>query len=146
MFDLALFTDLVDLYVYLPPKDLNKDSNNSATMHYILSSNSKGAATAKKSNATEKDIELRRALEMIWIRIEERFKHMHAAFRFLDINYNNSISFAEFTQGLESLKVKMSVDDQFVCFKYLDKDNKQFLNYHDFCNITPERRRGIDPA
>lgn len=46
MFDLALFADLVDLYVYLPPKDLNKDSNNSATMHYVLSSNSKGAATA----------------------------------------------------------------------------------------------------
>ena len=32
MFDLSLFTDLVDLYVYLPPKDLNKDSNNSVSM------------------------------------------------------------------------------------------------------------------
>jgi hypothetical protein len=50
-------------------------------------------------------------MEFIWIRIDERFKHMHAAFRFLDINYNNSISFAEFTTGLEALKVKISVDD-----------------------------------
>jgi hypothetical protein len=47
---------------------------------------------------------------------------------------------------MEALKVKMSVEDQFRCFKYLDKDHKQFLNYHDFCNITVERRRGIDPA
>jgi hypothetical protein len=45
-------------------------------MHLILSSNQQGAASAKKSTATEKDINLRRALEMIWIRIDERFKHM----------------------------------------------------------------------
>ena len=40
----------------------------------------------------------------------------------------------------------MSVEDQFRCFKYLDKDHKQFLNYHDFCNLSDEHRRGIDPA
>jgi hypothetical protein len=85
-------------------------------------------------------------MEFIWIRVDERFKHMHAAFRFLDVNYNNSISFAELTQGLESLKVKMSVDDQFEVFKHLDKGNKGHLNYHDFCNLSDERRRGIDPA
>lgn len=40
----------------------------------------------------------------------------------------------------------MSVDEQFEVFRHLDKGNKGFLNYHDFCNLSDERRRGIDPA
>jgi hypothetical protein len=28
----------------------------------------------------------------------------------------------------------------------LDIDEKEFITYHDFCNLTDERRRQIDPA
>jgi hypothetical protein len=47
---------------------------------------------------------------------------------------------------MEALKVKMSIEDQLQCFKFLDKNMKGYLDYKDFCNLCEERRRGIDPA
>lgn len=96
-FSLTLFSNLVDLYIYLPAKDLNRDSNRSASMHQVLSGLSKDKATHETVKLTPEAARLQKSMEFIWIRIDERFKHMHAAFRFLDVNYNNSISFAELT-------------------------------------------------
>jgi Ca2+-binding EF-hand superfamily protein len=47
---------------------------------------------------------------------------------------------------MEAMKVKMSIKDQLECFKYLDRDDKGFINYEDFCWLTDTRRRNIDPA
>ena len=47
MVDLNLFSDLVDLYVYMPSKDRDlKNQQSSPNIHYILSSNMKSKATA----------------------------------------------------------------------------------------------------
>jgi len=115
-------------------------------MHFILSSNMKGEASHKTKTATQDEITLRRNMAAIGNRVDERFKYMQEAFRFMDLNYNNSIGFNEFTQGMESLKVKMSIEDQLQCFKHLDKTMKGFIDYKDFCNLSEERRLGIDPA
>lgn len=40
----------------------------------------------------------------------------------------------------------MPVKDQFACFNFLDKENKGFVNYEDFCKISDSHRRDIDPA
>lgn len=42
--------------------------------------------------------------------------------------------------------MKASLKDQLNCFKYLDTEDKKYVTYHDFCNLTDERRRKIDPA
>ena len=47
---------------------------------------------------------------------------------------------------MEALKVRMAIQDQRKCFEFLDKEKKGFLDYKDFCNLSEERRRGIDPA
>ena len=47
---------------------------------------------------------------------------------------------------MEAIKIKMSAKNSLECFKYLDKDNKGFITYEDFCWITDIRRRNIDPA
>jgi Ca2+-binding EF-hand superfamily protein len=83
---------------------------------------------------------------MIWSRIEDRFKDLSQAFRYFDSNYNNSISFNEWTQSMEAIKLKMSIKDQLECFKFLDREDKGFINYEDFCGLTDTRRRNIDPA
>lgn len=75
------------------------------------------------------------------MRLNERFHTFAAAFRFFDINFKNQITFNEFSKGLETLKVKVSLKDQLLCFKYLDTEEKGFITYHDFCNLTDERRR-----
>lgn len=47
---------------------------------------------------------------------------------------------------MESINLKMPVKDQFACFNFLDKENKGFVNYEDFCKISDSHRRDIDPA
>ena len=83
--DLNLLSDLVDLFVYLPNPDEKKDAQRSPSMHYILSSNSKDKATAERSLETKDELHLRRMLEMLWIRIQERFKAFSPAFRYFDL-------------------------------------------------------------
>ena len=75
------------------------------------------------------EVHMRRTMEMLWIRIQERFKTFSPAFRYFDRNFNNRISFTEFTKGLEGLKVKMSAKDQLMVFQYLDKAQKGFIDY-----------------
>jgi len=110
--DLNAFSDIVDLFVYMPNMDEKKEHpQRSPAIHYILSSNSKNQATAEKSMESVEEVHLRRTLEFMWIRIQERFKTFSPAFRFFDRNFNNRISFTEFTKGLEALKVKVSAKD-----------------------------------
>ena len=47
---------------------------------------------------------------------------------------------------MEALKVKMSSKDQLLVFNYLDKGQKGYIDYQDFCNLSEERRLQIDPA
>jgi predicted lipoprotein len=48
---------------------------------------------------------------VIAVRLNERFHTFAAAFRFFDINFKNQITFNEFSKGLETLKVKVSLKD-----------------------------------
>lgn len=137
---------MVDLYVYMPNMDEKKEHQKSPAIHNILSSNTKSQATAEKSMESKEEVHLRRTLEFMWIRITERFKTFSPAFRYFDRNFNNRISFTEFTKGLEGLKVKMSAKDQLQVFHHLDKGQKGFIDYQDFCNLSDERRMKIDPA
>ena len=123
-----------------------KESHKSANIYSVLSSNTKEEPSAEKSLESKDDVYLRRILESMWIRIQERFKTFSPAFRYFDRNFNNRIAFTEFTKGLEGLKVKMSAKDQLLVFQHLDQGQKGFLDYQDFCNLSDERRLHIDPA
>ena len=89
---------------------------------------------------------MRRSLEFIWIRIQERFKNFSPAFRFFDKNCEGKVTFDQFVVSLETLKVKFSSKDLLMVFKYLDKEQKGYIDYADFCNLSDERRLNLDPA
>ena len=74
------------------------------------------------------------------MRLTERFKTFSPAYRFFDTNFNNRVSLNEFIIGMENLKVKLSSRDQQMIFNYLDKDNKGYIDYNDFCGLCEERR------
>lgn len=94
----------------------------------------------------KEDLHLRKMLEFCWSRIQERFKNFSPAFRFFDLNYNNRISFNEFALGLENLKIKLSSRDALLIYNYLDDAKKGYIDYNDFCNLSEERRNGMDPG
>lgn len=46
---------------------------------------------------------------------------------------------------MEGLRVKLSKEDVDKVFDYLDKDKDQGLDYYEFCGLSEEKRRNIDP-
>jgi hypothetical protein len=110
------FCDIVDLYFYLPmQKVINK--NNSEDVYFILSSNVYGGHTA---HTKEQGGVLKKMLDLLWIKIDERFKGVAEAYRYFDVNFNNRVSFSEFQKGLDHLRIKFQVNQVDAMFKYLD--------------------------
>ena len=83
-------------------------------------------------------------LDLLWIKLEERFKSMAEAFRYFDRNYNNRVCFGEFQKALDHMRIKFQVNTIASLFQALDRDNKGFISYRDFCALAEERRRNID--
>lgn len=106
----------------------------------------KDKATSEPLSIPKEEVYLRRILDFVWVRIQERFKNFSPAFRWFDLNFNNRVSFNEFILGMENLKVKLSSRDLLLIFNYLDKTNKGYIDYNDFCGLSEERRNNIDPA
>jgi Ca2+-binding EF-hand superfamily protein len=49
-------------------------------------------------------------LDLLWIKLDERFSSMSHAFRYFDKNYNNRVSFGEFQKALDNLRIKYQVE------------------------------------
>lgn len=91
--NLQKFTDLVDLYFYLPVT-ANVHRNESKHVYFALSGNTYGAPTSHELK--QQGGLLNRMLDLLWIKISERFKGMAEAYRYFDVNFNNRVSFNEF--------------------------------------------------
>ena len=84
-------------------------------------------------------------LQVIGSKINERFTSINAAFRFFDADYNQKITFNEFAQGIEYLRVKMSYEDIWKIYRYLDSNGDGEISYAEFCQLCEEKWRKIDP-
>lgn len=82
---------------------------------------------------------------MLWIKLEERFKTIGNAFLHFDNDFNNSVSYAEFQKHLDHLRIQFSIEQVEQIYKYLDKDQKGYLTYLDFCRLAEDRRMGLVP-
>jgi Ca2+-binding EF-hand superfamily protein len=82
---------------------------------------------------------------MLWTKIQERFYHIGPAFKFFDVNNSQTISFPEFLNGLERLRMSISEPEARKIFAYLDNDFNGEVQYNEFCQLCEEKRRKIDP-
>ena len=90
--DLANLVDIIDLFFYLPmTKPYLK--NDSKDIYFIMSSNTKGGHEA---GGIYQGGKLKRMLDLLWLKISERFKCLAEAYRYFDVNFNNRVSFSEF--------------------------------------------------
>lgn len=87
---------------------------------------------------------LKKMLDLIWIKIADRFKGMAEAYRYFDVNFNNRVSFNEFQKGLDHMRLKFQVNELDIIFKYLDRGQKGYIAYNDFCQLSEEKRRNLD--
>lgn len=90
--NLMKFCDIVDLFFYLPMQKAI-DKNDSKDVYFILSSNVYGGHT---NTTKDQGGSLKKMLDLLWIKLDERFKGMAEAYRYFDVNFNNRVSFNEF--------------------------------------------------
>ena len=75
-------------------------------------------------------------IKLIAIKIEEKFSSVAKAFLHFDVDDDRKINRAEFSKGLEGLRVKLSKQDMDKVFDYLDQDQTNFLDFSEFCSIV----------
>ena len=132
------------------PIKIKRDKNKSESVYYILNSNMRGAFQSKeeilRTLKEENDQRhLHKIMTLIAIKIDDKFTTLGKAFLFFDIDGDQTINRTEFHKGIESLRVKLPVNDIDLVFDHMDKDKDNCLNYKEFCGFSEEKRRNIDP-
>lgn len=83
--------DIIDMFS-LFPMTKERVKNQSKDIYKIMSGNKFDGATIQFQQQTGES----QLLDLLWIKIDERFMTMADAFRYFDKNYNNKVSFGEF--------------------------------------------------
>ena len=90
--DLNMFSDLIDLFMYLPNKERVNDQLSSQHVHSLISpqlQKKKKSVNGREALFSKSDLKNERKhglMREIWTRVQERFTGMSAAFRFFDRN------------------------------------------------------------
>jgi hypothetical protein len=75
------FSDIVDLYNYLPVKVIKDKNQSNDLIHHLLSNSKlKGSVTS----LPKRDKEIENLLDLLYQKVCERFIYMGAAFKFFD--------------------------------------------------------------
>ena len=145
---LSLF---IDGFNFTPVKVSNIHFKNGSTeMTYIMSSNVKGSLaegdkTIKWHEKSDGEKHLLKLLSLVSFKINERFRNMREAFRYIDTDHSQSISINEFAQAIEYFRLKLSFEDIQKLYRFLDCENKGELGYDDFTLLSEERWKNLDP-
>ena len=78
-------------------------------------------------------------------KINERFRNLREAFRYIDTDHSQSISINEFAQALDFFRLKISFEDVQKLYRYMDTNGSGEIGYEEFTLLSEERWRGIDP-
>tara|TARA_B110000285_G_scaffold233764_1_gene308573 strand:- start:1323 stop:1739 length:417 start_codon:yes stop_codon:yes gene_type:complete len=90
--NLHKFMHILDLFTLLPiSKTVIK--NSSKEIYNCLSGNRQDSHTVVHGDPGGR---LQKSLDLLWIKLDERFKSMADAYRYFDTNFNNRVSFGEF--------------------------------------------------
>lgn len=73
-------------------------------------------------------------------RIEEKFKDFRHAFRAFDKNFDGGLNFKEFITGMESIGVKLRLQDYRRIFDHVDYDAEGEIGFSKFCLLNMDRR------
>jgi Ca2+-binding EF-hand superfamily protein len=96
-----------------------------------------GKLTAKKNYLDHPLINL------LEIKMEEKFKTIHDAFRTFDTNGDSKLNYSEFEKGMLNLNTDLTRDDIKKAFMLLDDNQNGDLEYHEFCeSFDGYKRRG----
>ena len=94
LINLEKFMDILDLFQVVPLKR-SKVKNQSKDIYMCLSGNTRDVYNTDQGNDIGNG-NLMKQLDLLWIKLEERFKNIGDAYRYFDKDYDNSVSYSEF--------------------------------------------------
>lgn len=92
MVNLKKLMDVIDLFTMLPMHKQMR-SNASVDIYNVMSSGTQDGPTNERAGGGGP---LKKLLDLLWIKLEERFKTIGNAFLHFDTDFNNSVEFTEF--------------------------------------------------
>ena len=82
-------------------------------------------------------------INLIEIKLEEKFKTIHDAFRIFDANGDSKLNYEEFVDGMNRLAADLSQEDIRKAFDMLDGNKDGVIEYHEFWDsFDGYKRRG----
>ena len=87
--------------------------------------------------------EVQQLLRHIHLRFEQKFRDYRMAFRHFDMNFDGTIEFEEFVQGMEFCGIAMSLSEYKKVFDLINYDNADFINFQKFCLINVDKSNNI---
>jgi hypothetical protein len=140
---------LLEQYEHLPVR-IKRDKNKSENLYYVMNSNKRGQPLSKDQLLAQlkqenERLHLSKLLLLISIKIEEKYSSVAKAFLAFDRNESKTIEWREFLKGVEGLRVKLPKEELRKVFDHLDANHDQQLTYNEFCGLSEEKRRNIDP-
>ena len=82
-------------------------------------------------------------INLLEIKMEEKYKTIHDAFRAMDENRDSKLDFREFENGMLNLNTDLTKEDIKKAFDLLDSNQNLELEYHEFCeSFDGYKRRG----
>lgn len=70
----------------------------------------------------------------------QKFKNFRVAFRKFDMNFDGSINFREFMNGMAILGINFGLPDYRLVFDAIDYDGTKEINFVKFCLLDTEKR------
>lgn len=95
------------------------------------------------SEAQSEQNHTQQLLRIIHLRLEQKFKDYRKAFRQFDVNFDGSVEFHEFVQGLEICGINMPYHDYKLVFDAINWDNSKSINFNKFCLINTDKSNNI---
>jgi Ca2+-binding EF-hand superfamily protein len=152
MVSVQKLSKFIDGFNFYPLKVCSiRQKNDSNEMTYIMSSNTVGSLAEKAKpetlwqNKPEAERRLLKLLSLVSYKINERFKNLRSAFRYIDTDHSQSISINEFAQAIDYFRLKISFEDMTKLYRYMDRDGSGEIGYDEFTLLSEERWRNIDP-
>ncbi|CDW83424.1 ef hand family protein [Stylonychia lemnae] len=155
---------VIDLYHYFPSHQRNRGKNQSSEMYYVLSSNKADKHGALNLVIISKPFYIFQGIKRLiagqygsslgknQLQVLQNsqcfqiLRHQQSNLSFwVHCFQNGKVSFNEFMFGCENLGMKFTQKDLHQIFVYLDKNQDSMIDYNEFCNLTEEKRKNIDP-
>ena len=77
------------------------------------------------------------------MRFEQKFKDYRKAFRCFDVNFDGTLEFHEFVDGLELCSISMPLDDYRLVYDLLNYDNAKSIDFSKFCLINIDKSNNV---